>query len=100
MHRNFYYFMFFPLIGSFFKNNNDIRLNITFGRLDDNLIVEIDKNKTVKEFKNYLKYYHNLEEIGDKIFYKGTKLENNFKLSSYGIQDGDLIEIVLRELKM
>lgn len=100
MHRNFFYFMMLPVIGLFItKDSNLISLNITFGSFDDNLIIEIEKNKTVKELKDYLKDYHNLGEIGDKIFYKGTKLEDNFKLSSYGIQDGDLIEIVLRELK-
>jgi len=93
--------MLLPVISLLFgKTEEIINLNITFGKLDDNLIIEIEKNKTVKDLKNYLKDYHNLEEIGDKIFYQGVKLENDYKLSSYGIKDGDLIEIVFRELKM
>ena len=100
MNRNFFYFMTLPVIGFFMNKNSDlINLNITVGSLNDNLIIEIEKNKTVNELKNYLKNYHNLGEIGDKIFYKGTKLEDSYKLSSYGIQDGGLIEIVLREIK-
>lgn len=100
MHKNFFYFMSLPLIGFFMNKNKDlINLNITFGSFDDNLIIEIEKNNSVKGLKDYLKSYHNLGEIGDKIFYKGTKLEDKFKLSSYGIQNGDLIEIVLRDIK-
>ena len=56
MHKNFFYFMSLPLIGFFMNKNKDlINLNITFGSFDDNLIIEIEKYKSVKEPKDYLK---------------------------------------------
>ncbi len=103
MHKNFYYFMIFPVVGLFLNKNIEdekiINLNITFGKLDDTLIIQINNSKTIKELKEYLESKYNIKNIGDKIFYKGIKLKDKNKLSYYEIKDGDLIEIVTRELK-
>ena len=95
MYKNFFFFLTLPVIG-FFLSSNIINLYISTGS-KEMLIIEFDKNNTVKDLKYYLQNNHNFGEIGDKIFYNNIKLDEDQQLSYYNIKNEDTIEIVLRE---
>ena len=84
-----------PLLNKFNLQNRVI--NIFIITKNETFEIKIHQKDKVKDLKNLLKNFYNLE-VDDKLFFNEIKLENDNTLLSYNIDEGSKLYFVSREL--
>ena len=84
-----------PLLNKLNLGNRII--NIFIISKDETFEVKIYQKDKVKDLKNLLKNFYNLE-VNDKLFFNEQKLEDNNSLLFYNINEGSKLYFVTREL--
>jgi hypothetical protein len=84
-----------PLLNKFNLQNKLI--NIVIISKNETLEIKIHQKDKIKDLKNMLKNFYNLE-VNDKLFFNEIKLEDNNTILSYDIDEGSKLYFVTREL--
>ena len=84
-----------PLLNKFNLRNRVI--NILIISKNETFEIKIHQKDKIKDLKNLLKNFYNIE-VNDKLFFNQIKLEDNYSLLSYNIDEGSKLYFVTREL--